>query len=173
MPDKKYNIIDNGSIKYIAIIKPNSKIVVYKNKNNNPILDKKVLDIKYTKLFIGDNNLNDSNYAKKGTMKGNSLLVQIKENKYIYVGTEIYSFETKEEIKKYYSPIGNSFVPYPYAIGESFTYYMLDKKTIPNELLDFDKDLYGQYYGHVIKDQNILNNIIESKKNFRKIKKIK
>jgi len=167
-----YEIINNGSTTFIAFVKPGSNIEVYTNlyredRQLNP--DKKVLDVAYSKLFLGDNILNDPYYGKKGKLIGNSILIQTGKNKYVYVGSEIYSFETKEDIKKYYSPIGNSFVPYPYAVGESLTYFMLDKETLPNELLDLKKDGYGQFYGHTVKDKSIVD---KAKKHF-KVKVIK
>ena len=49
---------------------------------------------------------------------GNSILVHISENKYVYIGSSIYSFESQAKIIRYISPVGNSDVPYPYAIDE-------------------------------------------------------
>jgi len=168
---KTYNIIDNAAITYIAYTKPGTKIEVY-NTDEMGIPTKKVLNVKYTKLFVGDNLLNDPHAVKKGKQPGNSLLIQTGNNKYIYVGTEIYSFETNEEIKRYYSPVGNSFVPYPYAVGENFSYFMLDKKTLPNELLDLKEDEYAQFYGHTIKDENQKKKMKDSQKSFMKVKMI-
>ena len=175
MSGKTYEIINNGSTTFIAFVKPGSRIEVYTNiyredRQLNP--DKKVLDVAYSKLFLGDNLLNDPYYGKKGKLIGNSILIQTGKNKYVYVGSEIYSIETKEDIKKYYSPIGNSFVPYPYAVGESLTYFMLDKETLPNELLDLKKDAYGQFYGHTVKDKSIVDKTDKAKKHF-KVKAIK
>jgi hypothetical protein len=168
---KTYNILDNAAITYIAYTKPGSKIEVY-SVDEMGIHTKKVLNVKYTKLFVGDNLLNDPLAVKKGKQPGNSLLIQTGNNKYIYVGTEIYSFETNEEIKRYYSPVGHTFVPYPYAVGENFSYFMLDKKTLPNELLDLKEDEYAQFYGHTIKDENQKKKMKEAQKSFMKVKMI-
>ena len=100
---------------------------------------------------------------------GNSILICTGKGKYIYVGDQIYSLETKdgEDIEKYYSPVGNSVVPYPYAIGTNYTYFMLDRETVPNELLDLKEDAYGQFYGHTVKDEDLQNKIESSKKKFK------
>lgn len=169
---KTYNILDNAAITYIAYTKPGSKIDVYNADDMGKITTKKVLSVKYTKLFVGDNLLRDPLAVKKGKQPGNSLLIETGKNKYIYVGTEIYSFETNEEIKRYYSPVGHTFVPYPYAVGENFSYFMLDKKTLPNELLDLKEDEYAQFYGHTIKDENQKKLMKESQKSFMKVKMI-
>jgi hypothetical protein len=53
-------------------------------------------------------------YQPKGL--GNSVLVQVTENKYVFIGWEIFSFISNDPVKKYYSPIGNNDVPYPFAV---------------------------------------------------------
>ena len=143
---KTYDIHDNYSWPFSVNVNQASKnIKVVENKTN-----KKILDTKYSTLFVGDNLLNNTKYQKKGkTSLGNSILVEVTKHKYIYIGSEIYSFETTDDIKSYYSPIGNNDFPYPYAIGEESTYFMLDKKRVPSELIDPKKDGYGQFYGYI------------------------
>jgi hypothetical protein len=175
---KTYTMLDNGSDPFVADVS-SSHIEIYRQtfKDNGGveeyIRDKKVLDTPYKKLFIGDNDLRltmkESGAAPKGMYPGNSILIQTGKGKYIYAGHEIYSFETRdnEEIKAYYSPVGNSAVPYPYAIGEKNTYFMLDKETIPNELLNLREDAYPQFYGHTIKNEELKKKIESSKKKFK------
>ena len=83
------------------------------------------------------------------------------------MGHLLYSFETDEPITKYYSPIGNSDVPYPYAVGSTKSYFMLDKKTLPNELLDFKKDGYQQFYGYGNMTEDEKTAIEKAKKSFK------
>jgi len=166
---KIYKIHDNGSVPYVVMMKPNSNVEVHKTKEDGTP-DKKILDMAYIKIFVGDNLLPDPLAVKKGKAVGNSLLLQTGNNKYVYIGSQIYSFETKEEIKKYYSPVGNSDVPYPYAVGDTMSYFMLDKKTLPNELLDLKKDGYGQFYGHTVNDENKVKKMKNSQKPFMKVK---
>lgn len=175
---KTYTILDNGSEPFVADVS-SSKVEIYRQKfiEKNGVetyeRDKKVVDTPYKKIFIGDNDLRltmkESGAAPKGMYPGNSILIKTGNGKYIYAGHEIYSFETKdgEEIKTYYSPVGNSAVPYPYAVGENYTYFMLDKETIPNKLLDLNKDAYPQFYGHTIKDEDLKKKIESSKKKFK------
>ena len=152
----KYNIHDNGSVPYI-VHDDGKKIQIFKtdikfkiNVNNIPM--EKYLDIKYKKIFVGKDNNN------KNT--GNSLLLQISKNKYIYVGSSIYMFQIDDTIISYKSPIGNSDVPYPYAIGTKYTYLMIEKVYIDNKVLEgsFPKyidtnDPYAKYYFEfIIKD---------------------
>lgn len=166
---KSYNIYDNGGIPFIVKIKSPTLIDVYSNVNTETPY--KLFTIRYNKLFIGDNLLQDSHSAKKGKYAGNSILVETGKNQYLYIGSEIYSFTTKDKILKFYSPLGNSAVPYPYAVGEELTYFLLDKKTIPNDLLNLKMDGYAQFYGHLVPDKTTAKTIQSSKKNF-KVKKI-
>jgi hypothetical protein len=172
---KTYFILDNGACPFIVDVSP-SAVEVYIQKHiewsDKPIpfeRAKKVWSSSYERIFIGDNDLKDSRSAKKGMYPGNSILVETEPGKYAYIGHEIYSFETRdcEEIKKYYSPVGNSAVPYPYAVGETHAYFMLDKQTIPNDLLNLKEDAYGQFYGWTIKDEELRKTINKSKKKFK------
>jgi hypothetical protein len=80
----------------------------------------------------------------------NTLLIDIGNNRYMHVGDELYTFKTLngEKILQYYSPIGNSQVPYPYAVGENNTYLMLERAIIPNNSYSQTphKDPYTVYY---------------------------
>ncbi len=175
---KTYTMLDNGSDPFVADITP-SHIEIYRQKFKEDggvesyERDKKVVDTSYKKLFVGDNDLpslkKEKAVAPKGMYPGNSILICVGKGKYIYSGHEIYSFETKdgEEIKEYYSPVGNSHVPYPYAVGENYTYFMLDKETVPNELLNLKEDAYPQFYGFTIKNEESKKKIESSKKKFK------
>ena len=107
-----------------------------------------------------------------GRHKGNSILVHLDENRYVFIGHCIYEFRTRhgEQIEEYVSPIGNSDVPYPYAVGEQFVYFMLDRATMPRELIDLTSDrVYSQYYGHTIDDKTYYRNVMApSIKRFRR-----
>jgi len=168
---KTYKIYDNGSEPFAVDVSP-SRIEIYKQifieDGDKYVRDKKIHDSSYKKIFIGDNDLRIKEGLPKGKYPGNSILIQTGPGKYTYVGSEIYAFETKngEEIKAYYSPIGNS-LSYPYAIGENNSYFMLDKQSVPNSLLDLKKDGYAQFYGYIIKDEEKKQQLEASKKIFK------
>jgi hypothetical protein len=92
----------------------------------------------FQKVFVGD----DPKYPE---FKGNSILVQITPYFYVFIGDEVYSFQTTDVIQNYYSPVGNSDVPYPYAIGENNTYLMIDQIFISNIILDNHKNIVDPY----------------------------
>ena len=164
---KIYYIHDNHGRPFKVIVDGGNKnIKVYKDIRNlrakdipeEPIYDKLVLQTKYKTLFNGSP-------LPKGEDKvafepGNSILIYVNGNKYIYIGHEIYSFETASgkdnEIIKYISPIGNNDVPYPYAISEKNTYLMIEDVILDNQYLNdsrissdnqYKNDPYCLYYG--------------------------
>ncbi len=147
---KEYEIIDNYNRPFIAVV-GSGKVTIYSTKHTDSkpiqyLKDKEILSTSHLKVFIGDNDLKDNHYAKKGMFPGNSILIKVSPQKYIYVGDQIYSFKTDDPITSYYSPLGNNQVPYPYAVGEKSVYFMLDRIAVPVEQIDLKEDGYGQYY---------------------------
>jgi hypothetical protein len=67
----------------------------------------------------------------------------------MYIGDAVKTFEPIKDdlILDYQSPIGNSDVPYPYAVGEKYTYLMIENVYIDNAALNKKEDPYKQYYG--------------------------
>ena len=150
---ERYVIRNNGSEPFIAHVYPPT-IEVYRQKrvteyeNHYDIPDKKIIDTTYHEIFIGDNQLHNTSAALNGLYPGNSILVHVTGHHYLFIGHEIYSFVLPDDvIQEYYSPVGNGAVPYPYAIGKYRTYFMLERVSVPNVLLDPDKDGYAQFYG--------------------------
>ncbi len=137
---RRFEIIDNGGTPFVARVTSGQIEVVSEAKN------KVVLKTRYQKIFIGDNNLKEPRAAPKGKYPGNSILIRVSADNYIYIGSEIYGFKSPDTIKEYYSPVGNSHVPYPYAVGDKYVYFMLDRIAVPKEQIDLTKDAYAQFY---------------------------
>jgi len=113
-------------------------------QKNHKFYSKLVGTYTYEQIFIGRDGL------KKPAFPGNSILLRIGNVRYVYIGETIYEFSTDERITKYHSPVGNNDVPYPTADGPTKTYFMLDRKYVPNEKIKKIKrsDAYQYYYGH-------------------------
>ncbi len=161
---KIYKTLDNYNNPFTVIVKGKSAKVLITETS------KRLLNVKFNNIFIGDNDLkiNIAGVAPKGDFPGNSILIETGKGKYIYVGDQVYSFSTgSEKIVAYFSPVGNNQVPYPYAVGEKNTYFLLDKQIIPNELLDLTEDAYPQYYGFTIKDEGMKEVIMKAKRDFK------
>jgi hypothetical protein len=118
---------------------PNSEI----RKNPKLYFDNEVQDIKnYKKFFSSEKPSWAGKYISHEP--GNSVIVDLGDNNYIYIGSIIKSFKTHDKILKYYSPIGNSGVAYPYAVGEENTYLLIEDVYLPNN--EVAKDPYQTYY---------------------------
>jgi len=177
-----YEIHDNGGRPFIAEVNERQrKLTVYKAEPVDPDPDavrwdvypgKVIHETRYEKVFIGDNILRDSLYAAFGSkaFRGNSLLAHIKGDTYLHVGAEVFTFQMVDGdvIEEYHSPVGNSDVPYPFAIGKKYIYSMLvmDHVYVPREFFDVKKDIGGQYYGFTV-DEDIAKKIEKSKKRYK------
>lgn len=159
---KKYLTHDNGGRPFLVCIK-NKDVLIYKIPDTIYI-GKDIKDYHYTdlikkynveKIFIGKSPLNYMTKFSGGhgpKFDGNSILLQLKD-KYVFIGETIYEFKPQDEIVKYWSPVGNNDVPYPFAIGKDYVYFMLDRDYIPikyiEDINNVDKtDLYTYFYGH-------------------------
>ena len=99
--DDAYVTLDNGGQPFVVKYDEKNKIAsVYKQEER--------LEVK---------NIFDGSQNGKGD-RGTSLLLQLEDNKYVFVGDDMYEFTTEDKIEEYYSVIGNSAVPYPVAVGE-------------------------------------------------------
>lgn len=58
---------------------------------------------------------------------GNSILLELRPNRYLYVGHEIGEFETTSPVEEYYSHVGPNDVPYPVAVTETKAHFMLNE----------------------------------------------
>jgi hypothetical protein len=154
---KTYAIHDNGGRSFFVIVN-GKKISVEKNMNEYKLINGKFTTIEnphkhlfektVDEIFIGKKSPTGGyDGLKPSEAEGNSILVR-DGSKYIYIGSEIFEFLpiNGDTIEKYYSDIGNSDVPYPYAVGRTHIYIMLDKVAIDKSFFDMKKDIYQQYY---------------------------
>jgi hypothetical protein len=131
-----YPIINGDNRKYkVQLIK--SIVIITEIETNKIYLIKK-----YKNIFIGKNTKKYSQYKQLFT--GSSILVEIEDLEYIYIGAKIFKFNTKEPIEKFYSIMGNSSVIYPLGLSKTHAYLILENVYI---LRDFgDMDPYEIYY---------------------------
>lgn len=118
-----YYILDNDEHPYIVTVS-NSISIYYNSKNLNDLaIINKIYEIaSYKHIFFGDDpDIWKSSERLPYNVYGNTILVQLSDFKYIYIGEYIAIVTTDEIIEKYYSPIGEYNSPNPYA--ESKTYY--------------------------------------------------
>jgi hypothetical protein len=154
---KTYEIHDNGGRPFYVTVKGKT-ITVEKNMDTFEYKDGKFRDIHKPRKHLFEKSVNEIFIGKKSPTggydglkpseaEGNSILVK-DGSKYMYIGSEIYEFSPVkgDTIEKYYSDIGNSDVPYPYAVGKTHIYIMLDKVAVEKIFFDMSKNIYQQYY---------------------------
>lgn len=148
---------NNGIQSFCVYINENNNGVhVYKCKDEeNDEEDKDfqeyVASYNPVKIFIGKSPLNSQTIFSGGHgpyFDGNSILLKMDTNNYIFIGTEIYSFTTEYEIVSFSSPIGNNDLPYPFAIDTEKNYYFLNDEYAVMKIDDVSKrsDPYSYLY---------------------------
>lgn len=154
---KSYLIHDNGGRPFRVEIQ-GKEVTVFQNMDtyemvngkfttlSNP--EKQIKQFTTENVFVGKKSPQGGyDGLKPKEAEGNSILLQT-GSKYVYIGSEIYEWTPVkgDTIEKYYSDIGNSDVPYPYAIGKTHIYIMLDKVAIEKSFFNSKEDIYQQYY---------------------------
>jgi hypothetical protein len=154
---KTYEIHDNGGRPFFVTVQ-GKWITVEKNMDAYEMKDGKfrtiqrprkvLLEMKVDELFIGKKSPTGGyDGLKPSEAEGNSLLVK-QGSTYTYIGSEIYEFSPVDgdKINTYYSDIGNSDVPYPYAVGKTHVYLLVDKVAVDKSFFDMKQNIYEQYY---------------------------
>ncbi len=151
MVRRTYHTLDNGNRPFKVIIDYDThKAVVEYSEPEFP----KPRQFKFTKAFTAGN--------------GNSILLEVAECEYIFVGHMVYKFSTKEPITKYKSPIGRSQIPYPWAISKKYIYFMLNE-TYAKRSDVLTKDPYYHSYDDGNKYPKLTEHKFEKKTVFKRI----
>jgi hypothetical protein len=150
---KSYYILDNGERPFKVDIE-NNNVILYKIEyisNSNDIKYSKepiLIFNNVNKIFIGKSPKNKMTTISGGHGKkfdGNTILLNIKDKKYVFIGLNIFSFITESDIIKYVSPVGNSGVPYPYAVDKNNNFYLMIEDVMIKNIPKNTKP-YNYYY---------------------------
>ena len=138
---KVYFTHDNGGRPFMVVVNGNNvDIYTYPTdfgfdrrleKKDYTVSVKSYKNVK--KIFIGKSIKGDDMYASYPNKPakaasaglGNSILLNLSGNKYVFIGESIYEFNTPDHIEEFYSMIGHSDVPYPVAVGEKNVYFLI------------------------------------------------
>lgn len=137
---------DWGERPYKVVLVGGSVVAVYiKSDPKSETYDKRVLRFANVKRFMIGRDAT-------GGYPGNSILLSMADGRYIFIGDRVYSFTTPngDVIRKYYSLLGNSGVPYPVAVGIQNIYFMLGSNSgpalyVPRRMFDKDTDWMDAY----------------------------
>lgn len=163
-----YYTHNNGGRPYKVIVK-SDRVVIFDNNRetllfdyNNPI-----------KVWIGESPATKMTRFSHGygqKFLGNSILIETTANHYVFIGHNIFNFTTPYKIINYVSEVGNSDVPYPYAVDSNQQYYlMLEGLILEHVPSKNSADPYGYYYSNNDKYLEILNieNFVSGDEYFR------
>jgi hypothetical protein len=160
-----YQILDNGDMPFKVEITTlhnapfGKKVKIYKKIGNTLEYDiiygnEPFIEFEPERVFIGKSTRNPQTNFSGGfgeQFDGNTILLHLNDNLYLSIGSEIYTFTTDlgHTIIEYVSPVGNSSVPYPYAVDDHENFYLMIEnvvvKNIPMKYQQND-DQYGYYY---------------------------
>ena len=153
-----YKIHDNGGTPFTVAVNKEDKTVVvtrwtYDIDTDKPVKGPVVLTTGYEEIWLGRHTLRydpDHYYHGPGQL-GNSILLRMKANTYIWIGWKILQFTlpSNETVVHFDSPIGNNDVPYPTLFTDRRALLMIEGISLPIDVLNPKQDPYAQYYGHI------------------------
>lgn len=151
---QQYTILDNGGQPFKVIIYENNFLQVYTyDEADYNIYNILVYETYFNNIFIGQHPINNNEFNKQ--LEGNSILVELEDYKYVFIGMNIFQFESLSKINYYLSPVGNNCVPYPYAVDENNNIYLMIENIImilEDDTFEYIKTIsspYSFYYKHV------------------------
>ena len=128
----------NYRSKYLVII--DGDVYVYKYEKCK--FDQPFLSFQPKHIFIGKSKIfpmtEFSGANNSQDYDGNTLLLEFEDNEYVYIsGLEIFKFKSDDKIIDYISLIGNNMIPYTFAVGEKYTYFLYYRyKFIENDKIE-------------------------------------
>lgn len=152
-----YKIYNNDKKPFKVNVDRNNNIAYVFNKQNNKFAEYHILEYKFKDIFLGKE-------LEAREYDGNTIIIHLDYNIYVFIGPKIFVFESLYPITDFFSPIGNSNVPSPFAIDQMGNcYLMLQYIVISNVSNKFIyDDPYDYYYNNTtIKSFEYENNIYD------------
>lgn len=118
----------------------------------NVLLTKPIF-IKALQIFVPEGVIFDE---KDKRCEGSSILLRTGDKEYVYIGEDVHMFKTSDRILEYHSPVNNSDVAYPYAIGTKFVYFITSFVRMPHadieaHMTEVNEDFHSIMYRMSIK----------------------
>lgn len=177
--DKAYFTHDNGGRPFIVYISP-KQISVYREvqnkyyvretdrdrENNHKdawLYIEHVVTKDYLKVWIGESISNKTTTfvcTDNDEFHGSCILVKTGPSRYLFIGEGVCEFSTDEEIDIFYAPVGNNDVPYSYAIGKKYVYFMREMIKVPISAFkefteEVQRNAYDSFYEDNLEEKGI------------------
>jgi len=157
-----YQIHDNGDSPYEVNVRGKTVEVCKGAKNADggyDNYDEQVMKLTVKAVYPGTNLQTPMEVRVFGSDSaiGNTVLLHVIDDTYIYIGGEIYQFNLQkgETVVAYYSKIGSNDVPYPVLVTSHCVYFLIEHICVSRALFDrYDMnemewaDAYQYYYGY-------------------------
>lgn len=186
--EKVYFTHDNGGRPFIVYLS-GKQISVYRDvqdhfyvrdadrdleddhKNAWAYIEHVVTKKNFIKVWIGESIANNTTafaHSNSDEFLGNCILVQLSASRYLFIGESVFEFSSDEEIHTFYAPIGNNDVPYSFAIGNKYVYFMIEQMRVPiSAFKEFTEEVQRNAYDFFYED-----NMEEQGSTFQDIKEI-
>ena len=120
------------------------KVVIEKNSQKDPEAKPQlqpILTVDADNLFLGHPS---THFLGEDFEPGANVLIKRKTD-YVFVGKDVVSFKTMrgDEIVQFFCDIGLNDVPYSYAVGQSYTYFLTENAVVNNIQIP---SLYSLFY---------------------------
>lgn len=153
----EYEIHDNGGRPFRVVI-DKSNVKIFNNETDELLHEYHLVK----QIFIGTSPLNEMTEFSGGhgpDFDGNSILLNLLGNVYVYIGPEILMFMTNSPVVNYSSPVGNNDVPYPFAVCENKEVILLIENVCLTRCTNFEYP-YLEYYRQSKMDMSVKIEII-------------
>jgi len=162
---KQYRINDNGNKPFQVTIYPNKLVEIKKgvrddsdDYDENRKYDQLITRGRVKQVYLGESPCELAlipGFDCGAETLGNSVLFQVTDKRFVFVGKEIYEFsmEPGDTVEGFYSAISSNSVSYPVLLGTNNVYFMLDKQFVARSLFTARMndtewaDAYSYLYG--------------------------
>ena len=179
MPSKRIYYIHDNYNRPFKVVVETPTVTIYKLTSYEPPAYDKLLKTykNVEKVHVGKSTgspIGDHKKSESKQFDGNSILLELADGKFVFIGDNIYEFKIgREKPVKFYSLVGNNDVPYPVFLTDKSVYMMLDNVYVARE--EFPKDTewenaYATFYGHIGAPVG-LEKVAEKMKSFKMIQK--
>ena len=129
----RFPIHDNGGRPFVVEVEGHT-VTIWKNMDTYTKKDGEYIVIKKPEKKIKTLTVKEVLLGKKSktgltpSPKGNTILLKLTDTHYMWIGSVVAEFDVVkgDRIVDYFSDIGNSDVPYPYAVGENYIYFIIE-----------------------------------------------
>jgi len=133
-----------------------NNVTIYKRPFKNGVLMSEATEVvttinKYVNIWFGY----DPRYMDNYLYFGNTVLVNVKDDIYMYIGDCIYYFRTEEPIIDFVSEVSCG-ISFPYMIIDKGYLLLSEKVFIPKNIVSYKANFYDFYFKNR-KNENIYN----------------